>query len=95
MKNSKTNFSFLGFKLPVGISKKTYDKYYFEKVKISKAKAKAKLRKKIKLYEKNFLKDKKILNKKTKVKVTKKSVRMTVNYKLNGNIAVEKELLTK
>ena len=95
MTDSKSNFSFLGFKLPVGVSKKTYDKYYFEKVKLTKLEAKTKLKEKIKLYEKNFLKDKKIINKDTKVKVTKKKVTMTVTYKLNGNIAVEKELLTK
>ncbi len=95
MTNNKSQFSFLGFRLPIGISKKTYDKYYFEKVKLTKKQAKAKLRRKIKLYERNFLKDKRILNKKVKVKVGKKSVKMTVNYKLNGNIAVEKELLTK
>ena len=95
MSENKSNFSFLGFKLPIGISKKTYDKYYFEKVKLTKKQAKKKLRKKIKLYEKNFLKDKKILNKKKKTKVTKKGIKITVDYKLNGNIAVEKELLTK
>lgn len=95
MTDSKSNFSFLGFKLPVGVSKKTYDKYYFEKAKLTKLEAKTKLKEKIKLYEKNFLKDKTIINKDTKVKVTKKKVTMTVTYKLNGNIAVEKELLTK
>lgn len=95
MKDNRKNFSFLGFELPIGISKKTYDKYYFEKVRLSKKKAKAKIKKKIRLYEKNFLKDKKIINKKTKTKVTKKGIKVTVNYKLNGNIALEKELLTK
>lgn len=95
MTNVKSNFSFLGFKLPVGVSKKTYDKYYFEKVKLTKLEAKAKLKEKIKLYEKNFLKDKTILSKESKVKVTKKKVTITVTYKLNGNIAVEQELLTK
>lgn len=95
LKDNRKNFSFLGFELPIGISKKTYDKYYFEKVKLTKKQAKRKLRRKIKLYEKNFLKDKKIINKKVKTRVTKKGVKMTVKYKLNGNIAVEKELLTK
>ncbi len=95
MTKSKTNFSFLGIKLPIGVSKKSYDKYYFEKVKLTKAQAKARIKKKIKLYEKNFLKDKTILSKKTKTKVTKKGVKITVNYKLNGNIAIQKELLTK
>lgn len=95
MTDNKSNFSFLGFKIPVGISKKTYDKYYFEKVKLTKLEAKTKLKEKIKLYEKNFLKDKKILSKESKIKVTKKKVTITVTYKLNGNIAVEQELLTK
>lgn len=93
--DSKSNFSFLGFKLPVGISKKSYDKYYFEKIKLSKSEAKAKLMEKIKLYEQNFLKDKKILNKETDIKETEDGLIITVNYKLNGNIAVEQELLTK
>ena len=95
MTENRSDFSFLGFRLPVGISKKRYDKYYFEKVKLTKTEAKAKLKEKIKLYEKNFLKDKKILSKHSKVKTTKKKVTITVNYKLNGNIAVEQELLTK
>lgn len=93
--DNKSNFSFLGFKLPVGISKKTYDKYYFEKIKLSKKEAKAKLMNKINLYEKNFLQDKKILNKELKTIETKKGLKITVIYKLNGNIAVEKEILTK
>lgn len=95
MTDNKSNFSFLGFKLPIGISKKSYDKYYFQKVKLSKKEVKSKLMKKIQLYEENFLKDKKILNKELKIKETKKGLTITVNYKLNGNIAVEKELLTK
>lgn len=95
MTNNKSNFSFLGFKLPVGISKKSYDKYYFEKIKLSKSEAKAKLMTKIDLYEKNFLNDKKILNKETEIKETNDGLTITVNYKLNGNIAIEQELLTK
>ena len=95
MTDSRSNFSFLGFKLPVGISKKSYDKYYFENVKLSKKEAKEKLLNKIKIYETNFLKDKKILNKELETKETKKGLSITVKYKLNGNIAIEKELLTK
>ena len=95
MTDSRSNFSFLGFKLPVGISKKSYDKYYFENVKLSKKEAKEKLLNKIKIYETNFLKDKKILNKELETKETKKGLSITVKYKLNGNIAMEKELLTK
>lgn len=95
MTDSRSNFSFLGFKLPVGISKKSYDKYYFENIKLSKKEAKEKILNKIKIYETNFLKDKKILNKELKTKETKKGLSITVKYKLNGNIAMEKELLTK
>lgn len=95
MTDNKSDFSFLGFKLPVGISKKSYDKYYFQQVKLTKMEAKSKLINKINLYEKNFLKDKKILNKELKFKETKTGLSVTVDYKLNGNIAVEKEILTK
>lgn len=89
------NFSFICFKLPLGISHGIYKPYYLKHYKYTKDEAKVKIGQQISIYEDNFLKDCNIISKEIEEIETNEKIIYNVKYVLEGDIANTNEILTK
>ena len=88
---TEKHFLLFGFELPVSIKKVKLNEISSENVKLSQKEAKSKAYSTVAKYEKNFYKDYKIKDKSIDEKIENDGVRLTVKYKLYGEICEENE----
>ena len=91
-----TNYlSFFSLKLPIGITHKQYTPYVNKTEVYTSDQAKELVQNKISIYEKNFLTGCKIIDKQIIDNSTNEKIVITVEYKVQGSITSDKEILVK
>ncbi len=92
-----TYMNLFGIQLPIGMIYSEYKPYKTETVQYNEEQAKAILMNKISLYEYNFLEneDIRIIDKSVTYEVNDNKLYSVVNYTLEGNIGITKEIMVK
>lgn len=84
-----------GKKLPISITKEKFTELERTETTLTEEEVSKELMKKVYLYEQNFLNDCEILERETKQETDGNTLVLTVNYKLEGNICEQKEIMMK
>ncbi len=85
----------MGKKLPISIKKEQFQELQRTETRITEDELFAELMKKVYLYEQNFLSDCTILENEVVQETTEDKIILTVNYKLEGDIGAEREIMAK